>query len=296
MAVVKLTENWAVTQLRNQVRDSLTYHGEQCILLSLYHAFSDPDAEKCPRCTNDVYLGGENFCPVCYGTGFNNGVKSAQRVWGLFTDKVVSEQYGQRGEYQPDSREGQFEPFPMLIEHDVVVRVRRWDTSFAPIDVEGFYIIQAVTRDSVRTGSKFGQQTFDVIGQKATLTRLADNVGVTDYPVLGVAFPEFTVTGTPDPQVVAQPDSKVIYVPVPENPGAPGTGSVLGATLEWTAVFTYTQTVPATVWTINHTLSHDPAVTVIVGEQDVIADVAYPTPSQVTITFALPQVGKAELI
>ena len=82
MAVVKLVENWAVSQLRSQVRDSLIYHGEQCILLSLYHSFSDPEADRCPRCTNDTYSGGEAWCPVCYGTSFNGGVRSEERRVG----------------------------------------------------------------------------------------------------------------------------------------------------------------------------------------------------------------------
>jgi hypothetical protein len=287
MAVIKLVENWAVTQLRSQVRDSLQYHGEECILLSLYHAATDLDAVRCPRCSNDVYQQGEADCPVCYGTGFDGGVKDAKRVWGLFTDHIVTEQLGNRGEYQPDSREIQCEPFPMLIEHDVIVRVRRWEVDHTPAELEGFYIIQAVTKNSLRTGNRFGQTQFDVIGQKGNITRLADNLGITKFPILGVEFPpaEIKAITSPGSRVpVNEPDTKVVFVPA-DGPGG---------------VFTFRQDTPSAVWVINHTINHLPQVTVVVGGEQVIADITLPewpaSPTPVVITFQDPQTGYVELV
>lgn len=280
MAVIKLVENWSVNQLRSQVRDSLQYHGEECILLSLYHSFSDPDAPRCPRCTNDAYMSGENACPVCYGTSFDGGVKESRRVWGLFTDHIASEQLATRGEYQPDSREVQCEPFPMLIEHDVIVRVRHWDINHKPLHVEGYYVIQAVTKDSLRTGNRFGQTSQDVVGQKATVTRLADNVGIAAFPVIGVDFPECVGPGIHMGASSVYEPGQVCF-PRYENK-VPET-------------ITFFQTTPSAVWTITHDLGHLPDVTVIVGGEAVLADVSYPDIQTVVITFALPQTGEAVL-
>lgn len=286
MAVIKLVENWATNQLRSQVRDSLQYHGEECILLSLYHSASDPAAERCPRCTNDAYQGGENDCPVCFGTSFNGGVKDAKRVWAMFSDHIVTEQLGNRGEYQPDSREVQCEPFPMLIEHDIIVRVRQWDAGHIPLEIEGFYIIQAVTKNSLRTGNRFGQTRHDVVGQKGTITRLADNYGITAFPVLGVEFPPAEVKAITSPKSrvpVTEPDTKVVFVPA-EGPDE---------------VFTFRQDTPANPWVIDHPINHLPQVTIIVGGEQVLADITLPnwpaSPTPVVVSFQDPQVGYAEL-
>ena len=67
MAVIKLVEDYAVTQLRKDVRDSLTMAGEQSVLLRLFHA-GDPDAVLCPQCGDDIYKSPEKDCTSCYGT------------------------------------------------------------------------------------------------------------------------------------------------------------------------------------------------------------------------------------
>jgi hypothetical protein len=306
MAIIKLFEPYSITYLRNQVRDSLMYHGEEAIALALVHVqdAQDPDIMRCPRCADDGYNDAENDCPVCFGVNFidratGTCVRHAQRVWALFTDHSVTEQLGQRGVWAADAREVQLEAFPLLMEHDVIVRVRRWDTTTHTALSRGeFYGVQAVTRNSLRTGgNRFSQTKADVIGQKANCSLLSRSVGITNYPILGETFPEVTITGTPEPVPVAMPDTKVIYVPTTDgHVPAPDTGSVIGATLRWNAVFTYTQTAPATVWTINHSLGHFPEVTVYVGGEVVLADVdATSDPQAVTITFQDPQSGYAEL-
>lgn len=309
MSIVKLNEPYAVTYLRNQVRDSLMYHGEEAIALQLVHTIQDPDGtirdpdvQKCPRCTDDTYPGGEEDCPVCYGVSFidsttKTGIKLAKRVWAMFTDHVVSEELGQRGVWNPDNREVQLEAFPLLIERDVIVRVRHWDvTTHTPLVDGEFYAVQAVTRSSVRTGgNRLGQTNEDVYGQKANCSLLSHSVGVTSFPIKGVSFPDFTITGTPTPSVVAQPDTKVIYVPGYDGSAPPNSGSVLGAALEWKAVFTFTQNVPARVWTITHSLDHDPQVAIWVDNELVDAGVTNPDPNTILITFNDPQQGYAEI-
>ena len=41
---------------------------------------------------------------------------------------------------------------------------------------------------SVRTGGRFGQYGWDIVGQKATVTRLSSSAPITRYPVVGEVF------------------------------------------------------------------------------------------------------------
>lgn len=185
---INLVENYAVNQARQAVRDSLQAHGEQCIVLQMYHRFSDTDMPLCPYCTDDIYNGSGELCTICWGTTIQGGVKQAAKVWGLFTDNVEGENYGKRGVWQADNREFQTEAFPLLMQHDYVVRIRRWNPNGTPAELEGFYAIKEVTKDSMRTGTRFGQSANDIIGQKAQISELSSITNIAKYPVIGVPF------------------------------------------------------------------------------------------------------------
>lgn len=60
--------------------------------------------------------------------------------------------------------------------------------------------------------------------------------------------------------------------------------------------YTHNQSVPSTVWTINHNLSKYPSVSIVDSAGSlVIGDVLYITPSTVTVTFSSGFSGKAFL-
>lgn len=191
MPKIELTEPYAIALARQEVRDSLLSHGEECIVLQMYHVGEDEGtSRRCPQCYDDFYKQSDTVnCSDCFGTTFSGGVKTAVRVWGLFTDHVAAEQIGQNGVWTPDQRDVQIEPFPLLTEHDFIVRVRVWDHAHNPVELEGFYAVQQVTRNSLRTGNRFGQWRWDVVGQKATITELQKNSPICSYPVVGVHFP-----------------------------------------------------------------------------------------------------------
>jgi len=296
MAVIKMFEPWGVQFARTQVRDSLMYHGEEAVALRLFR--EEDHQPRCPRCYNDSFGQAQQDCPVCYGTSWQGGVKDARRIWCVFTDHSIAEQYGQYGTLEPDQRMVQFEAFPLLVEHDWIVRIKEWSPAHTVLHVGGWWQVDAVTRNSLRTGKQYGQTREDVIGQAAACSWFPrGTAAIQQYPIEGVTFPEFTVVNTPVPQVITEPDTKVIYVPVPDGSSPPpNTGTVLGATLRWNPVFTFQQTAPSTVWTISHTLGHDPDVTIVVEDEVVDGDIEYPDANTVTITFAQPQTGYAELV
>jgi hypothetical protein len=307
MPTLKLIEPWAVTYKRNMVKDSLMWHGEQAVLLRLYHPEIDRDIQRCPRCSYDEYRSGEEMCPVCYGTNMwdgttqTGGVKEAHRAWALFTDREVTESHTNQGLVTPDVRQCQAEAFPMLMQNDVIVRVKCWDPLTHTALSEGeFYRVKAVTRNSLRTGANFGQTQDDVIGQSFEVAKLPeDSVGICQYPIQNVVFDEFQIIGSQQPIAVGQPDDNIIYIPVPSSPPQPNYGYVGGAELEWNPVFTFVQQAPANPWIINHTLDHYPNVnvTVLVNgvETQVDANITYPSPTVVNITFYGPQSGSAQL-
>lgn len=276
MVSIKLYENHAVRQLRQDVRDSLVLSGELCLLMQMYHP-GYAGIAQCPNCTDDIYVSGEGDCTVCYGTSWVNatgvpsGVMGVAKVYGLFSDTQVPEELKAKGTYIPDKREIQTEAFPMLVEHDIVVRFRNWDTDGLPTELEGFYGIQTVTRTSLRTGTRGGQYSWDVVGQRAVVTRLDDALPIYQFPVLGEAFAGAVVPTTP----------YVTAIPAAATPAANRQTPLV-----------HQHAVPETVWTINHTFDYPPKVTVIINSEEVDADVRY-FAGYVTVTFEDPQAGIA---
>lgn len=187
---IRVPMQYSVYRARRWVRGSLQAHGEQCILLPIYHPSRDKDGTRCPRCTDDIYTGGKASCSICYGTAFVGGPRTAARVWALFSDTKRPEQYGQRGVWAADAREIQTEAFPELREHDYVARIKSWDVTGAiPQEVYAIYGVGEVNQDSLRTGGRFGQYHLDVVGQRAPVTKLAPNIKIYDYPLVGQTFP-----------------------------------------------------------------------------------------------------------
>ncbi len=168
-------------------------------MLRLFHAY-EADARPCPQCGDDIYKSPEGDCPSCYGTMFDGGVREAAMVWALYTDHQMVEPESNRGINQPDHRHVQLEAFPMLTEHDVLVRVKAWNFNTVS-QIYGYYLLDKVDRRSLRTGSRFGQYTNDVVGQKADLAQLPETLKmITRYPVVGKTF-------APPPQLGAFPPS-----------------------------------------------------------------------------------------
>jgi len=292
MAVIQLPQPYAVAQLRKDVRDSLMTNGEQVILLALWHP-GEEGAVPCPQCGDDMYKSPEMDCTSCWGTMFDGGVRRAMKVWAMFSDKTYSEVHGRRGEFHPDQREIQLEAFPEVIEHDVVVRIRQWNADGTPNLVHAYYELSQVQRRSLRTGNRFGQWSWDVVAQKAQLSLVPESArGITGYPIVGQPFESSVqltpATSTTPAALVAEPDTKVIFYEA-----APAALPPAGAEPEGVLVFT--QTNPASIWTVVHNFGYYPSVTVLVGGEEVDADVAYPDDNTVTITFGTPQVGEARL-
>lgn len=294
MAVIKLVEDYAVASLRRDVRDSLTMTGEQSVLLQLFHPH-DHDAVPCPQCGDDVYKSPEQNCTSCYGTRYDGGVRSALKVWALYTDHQITEQLAQRGVTQPDHRHVQFEAFPMVTEHDVLVRVPQWGADSTAEQTNGFFLLNKVDRRSLRTGSRFGQARWDVVGQKADLAELPSTLGgITRFPIIGESFMEGVelIPSSPDvpAHAVAQPDIKVIYFPFEAAPGGPIPESPIDR-----GAFTHRQQVPAGTWTIVHNLGFFPDVSIVIDGEEVETDTDYPNDDVVVLTFGTPQVGIARL-
>ena len=288
MAVVKLVENYQITSLRNDVRDSLMMAGEQAILLQLFHP-GDTDAVPCPQCGDDIYHSPEMNCPSCYGTTFEGGARVAMKVWALFTDTEQNENLTNHGTYAPDFRSVQLEAFPMVTEHDVIVRVKTWNADgVTPEEVEGFYVMQKLTRRSLRTGYRSGQYSYDVVAQKAQISEVPSGAPMTGYPILGHTFLEsisLRTSSVSPPTAVVQPDVKVITFPFPYEV-APGGLTPVGG------VRTYAENLGNgvdTVFVIAHNFgtkdvevsTYDTAT----GEE-VTVDVTARTTNTVTLTFA----------
>lgn len=88
----------------------------------------------------------------------------------------------------------------------------------------------------------------------------------------------------------------VVIVPPSGPEGPPGPQGPPGADGTGDATYLHDQQSPASVWTIDHGLGKEPAVTVIdsAGSQ-VIGDISFPTLNRVVLTFSAAFAGRARL-
>ena len=192
MPVVKLPEPYAIRLARQSVRDSLMSHGEECVLLHMYHANEVQDVVPRCFCFDDVYKQGDKYdCPRCYGTTFDGGVASAYRAWAIFTDAQDVETFGKRGLWHPVASSVQTEHLPDLWQRDYVIRVARWTADHRVDEVDGIYVLKQVTNESLRTGAMHAQTVYDTIAQRAELSMIAENMPIYLYPAVGQRFDRF---------------------------------------------------------------------------------------------------------
>ena len=193
MTRLDLPEPYAVRQARESVRDSLRSHGEECILVHMYHANEVQDTRpRCPVCYDDVYKQGERYdCERCYGTTFDGGVAEVFRAWAIFTDANDSESFDKTGLWHPVNCSIQTEHLPDLWQRDYIVRVSRWSQDHRPEEIEGIYVLKQVVNESLRTGSMHAQTRYDTMSQRADGQLIADNMPIYKYPIIGQRFSRF---------------------------------------------------------------------------------------------------------
>lgn len=192
MPRLDLPEDYAVRQLREAVRDSLRSHGEEAVLLHMFHV-SDPEntARRC-RCFNAAYEQSEDFdCGYCYGTTYEGGVMTAYRAWTMFTDAQDVETISKRGVWHPVARQLHTEHLPDLWKRDYVARVTSWTRDHRVNGIEGIYVFDDVNNDTLRTGAQLGQTGRDTVGQRAALTRISESMPIYRYPLVGQQFARF---------------------------------------------------------------------------------------------------------
>jgi hypothetical protein len=89
--------------------------------------------------------------------------------------------------------------------------------------------------------------------------------------------------------LVVPPANALVVLPVPGIPGPVGPAGDGGTS--------FLQTEPSATWIIPHGLGRYPSsVTVIIGSTELTTDVEYPDRDTVTITFADPVSGRAEIV
>ncbi|QIG58325.1 hypothetical protein SEA_SKOG_173 [Gordonia phage Skog] len=193
MAKIELIEPYAVRQARQHIRDSLMSHGEEVILLHTYHVNEDQDKHpRCPACWDDIYeQNSKQDCPTCFGTTFQGGIKQALRAWAIFTDAQDTETTSKRGVWNPREVTMHTEHLPDLWKRDFVVRVNGWTPDHRPTGVAGIWVMREVTNESLRTGNRLGQTSFDIVGQRADMTKLSEDMPIFRYPVVGERFERF---------------------------------------------------------------------------------------------------------
>ena len=195
MARIDLVEPYAIRLARQSIRDSLMSHGEECILLHMFHPNEVQDDlryPRCPVCFDDLYSQGAKYdCPNCYGTTFDGGVKDVFRAWAIFTDANDEETFGKRGVWHPVASSIQTEHIPDLWQRDYVVRVGSWTMDHRVESVDSIYVFKGVTNESLRTGNRLGQTLFDTVGQRADLQQISADMPIGKYPFVGQRFDRF---------------------------------------------------------------------------------------------------------
>ena len=187
---IDLVEPYAVRQARQAIKNSLQSHGEECILLHMFHVNEvGPDVQRCPQCFDDLYKDGDKFdCPRCFGTTFDGGVRDAYRGWAIFTDSQDEETVSRQGVWHPIARSMHTEWQPDLWQRDYVIRVAEWSLDHRPVSIEGIYVMKEVQNESLRTGNYAGQTSVDNVGQRCDLDRVAEEMPIWRYQVVNQRF------------------------------------------------------------------------------------------------------------
>jgi hypothetical protein len=182
--VVRVPRQHTVDRTTKQVMESMQSVGEECIALTMFHPSVDETQPRCSECYDPIYKqNAKSDCSSCFGTTIEGGVKYVQRAWATFTESTNEEKYTKRGAWQPDEREVQIEAFPQLARHDYLVRVKRWDLNFGPLELADRYILGTVTEVVLHAGSRFSQQDIDKVGQKSSLQMLPKNHVIYRYEI-----------------------------------------------------------------------------------------------------------------
>lgn len=185
MGRLDLPEPYAIRQARRNVRESLQSHGEEIILLRMYHVTTDQGTQPRCHCFDDIYQQSADFaCPDCYGTTFAGGVKQALRVWALISTITDVEDTKKRGMWAPDNdRTVHFEASLDVSENDYLIRVKRWGPDHRPLELGPRMVLGDVTEESLRTGNQYGQTSEDLVGQRARAHGVSTDHPIHQYPV-----------------------------------------------------------------------------------------------------------------
>lgn len=193
MGRIDLVEPYAIRNARKAVIESMQAHGEEVIALAMYHPGIDENVPRCPNCYDPDYKQADKgSCSVCYGTSFDGGVKTMARIWAMFDDSTNLEKVERQGVWQMGNRGVQMEANPQMMEHDFLLRVKRWSHDHRPLEIAEAFSLDVVTIMSLRTGNQHVQTDADRIGQKAQAHMLDTSHVI--YKVNGrLVSPDFTV-------------------------------------------------------------------------------------------------------
>ncbi|ACH62120.1 hypothetical protein MYRNA_119 [Mycobacterium phage Myrna] len=193
MPRIDLAEPYAIRFARQSIKDALMMHGEECILMHMYHVNDVPkDQPRCAACYDDIYKQGDSSrCTRCYGTTYDGGVKEFWRSWAIFTDTQDQEDMNRQGVWHPRPRSIHTEWKPDLWQRDYVIRVARWTPDHRPVEIEGIYTFKEVNNESLRTGNVFGQTDFDAISQRGEVDRVSEQLPIYKFPALGRVIPRY---------------------------------------------------------------------------------------------------------
>lgn len=194
MARIDLVEPYAIRMGRQAIKDSLMSHGEECILIHMWHVNEAEELhqQRCYTCYDDTYKGTDNFkCNRCYGTTYEGGVKDIYRAWGIFTDSNDSETFSKRGMWHPLASSIHTEHHPDLWQRDFVVRVAEWTLDHRVVKVDSIYVFKEVTNESLRTGNRMGQTDFDNVAQIADLQHISEEMPIFEYGFEGKRFDRY---------------------------------------------------------------------------------------------------------
>lgn len=198
VVVVRLPQQFSNQRWAQYVREAAQTVGEECIYLLMYHVSIDDGIQpRCSRCYDADYNQATDYeCTICYGTGFNGGIKKFGRAWSIFKDNESFDELQRKyGEWESDDRSVQMEPGVEVHEHDYLVRVQQWSQNGSPLTFGPRYRIDNNAEITLRTGNRFGQMVVDKVANtmKAHMLHQFHPIHQFNIP-LGTPVPRFDAT------------------------------------------------------------------------------------------------------
>lgn len=192
MPIVRRWQQAPVHHIQRQVVDATSIIGERFVILRAKHPYTDPNAERCPDCYDEIYHQSSDptKCLTCFGTTYKEPFKEVVVSRGII-NVGETEKKNKTGEYNSHELDATIEPYPLVYKNDFLIRVDEWENYDTPHSIFGIYNITKTKRLDMNSGTN-NFATTQLIGHVISLAKLPESHAIYSYvPKTPIPLPQW---------------------------------------------------------------------------------------------------------